>query len=257
MAFPKGPIYDQELIHEHQLRSLAPISGVAAIMGNTWRTVVGFDPATSVIEEPKVKQLSPAEAEIAVEEIEKDFKESENVILKDIDEILEREVDSDLASLAGKGFAHVPGVTKAINTEKMQLDALERAELIEKYHKRYPGKIFITENYLNELCEKHGLVFAKAIYFIGEIPKENVKEIAEFRVLDEDCPVNSFISMTRREKDFKIVAPPSQFKKEGLQQVGHELKEIPDPIVLAPVRGGFLIVSMWGPEKEIIEKRNE
>lgn len=53
--------------------------------------------------------------------------------------------------------------------------------------------------------------------------------------------------VTRKVKpSFKICAPENEFNTRGLIKSGHHL--IPDPIVLQPVKGGYLIVSKWGLE---------
>jgi len=51
------------------------------------------------------------------------------------------------------------------------------------------------------------------------------------------------------KKPMEIAAPPSLFKKEGMKVENFKLVEIPkDPIVLQPVKNGYLIVTKWGLE---------
>jgi hypothetical protein len=54
----------------------------------------------------------------------------------------------------------------------------------------------------------------------------------------------------RRNTSFKIVAPISDFNTTNYALAeGYKLaKKIEDPVVLQPVRGGYLIVTAWGPE---------
>jgi hypothetical protein len=50
---------------------------------------------------------------------------------------------------------------------------------------------------------------------------------------------------------FEICAPASDFRTSGMVlSDGYKLEQapVPDPIVLQPVRGGYLIVTAWGPE---------
>jgi hypothetical protein len=48
---------------------------------------------------------------------------------------------------------------------------------------------------------------------------------------------------------FSICAPLKEMDTKGLSLKGHMLqKEVKDPIVLKRVRGGYLIVTAWGPE---------
>lgn len=47
----------------------------------------------------------------------------------------------------------------------------------------------------------------------------------------------------------KICAPLKDMEvKPNQRVVGHKIKDIPDPVVLQPVRGGYLIVCAWGDE---------
>lgn len=57
-------------------------------------------------------------------------------------------------------------------------------------------------------------------------------------------------NMEHLEKpDYKICAPESDFDTTYLKKKGYKLELIiPDPIVLQPVKGGYLIVSKWGLE---------
>ena len=57
---------------------------------------------------------------------------------------------------------------------------------------------------------------------------------------------------------FKIVAPEKDFNMQNMQKKGHKIElHIPDPIVLQPVKGGYLIISKWGLEGEDKELVNE
>lgn len=60
---------------------------------------------------------------------------------------------------------------------------------------------------------------------------------------------------------FKICAPEKDFDMTYLKKIGSKLQlHIPDPIVLQPVSGGYLIVSKWGLEGKdeslVNEKQN-
>jgi hypothetical protein len=49
--------------------------------------------------------------------------------------------------------------------------------------------------------------------------------------------------------EFKICAPQSHFDMTNMEKKGHFLSiHVPDPIVLQPVTGGYLIVTKWGLE---------
>jgi hypothetical protein len=57
------------------------------------------------------------------------------------------------------------------------------------------------------------------------------------------------IEKSRQQKPFSICAPEKDFDMRNLIRSGHKLElHIPDPIVLQPVKGGYLVVSKWGLE---------
>ena len=58
---------------------------------------------------------------------------------------------------------------------------------------------------------------------------------------------------------FKICAPLKDMEiPQGKQLKGYKIMDIPDPVVLQPVRGGYLIVCAWGDEAsdEIVVNQN-
>lgn len=61
-----------------------------------------------------------------------------------------------------------------------------------------------------------------------------------------------------KKPEFKICAPVKDFDTSRMRiEDGYKLSKIPDPIVLQPVKGGYLIVSKWGIEGEDKELVNE
>lgn len=150
------------------------------------------------------------------------------------------------------------------------------------YQVRYPDYKFITDSEVERLCKKYGLVFGPANKYIGDIPEKNIREIESFRLLEEDYIVKdeTFTFTTyvgsifhsgrwadtdprpnidfgvtyekspeKIKPDFKIVAPKKDFDTSNMTLKGYVLEEnLPDPIVLQPVKGGYLIVSKWGIE---------
>ena len=58
---------------------------------------------------------------------------------------------------------------------------------------------------------------------------------------------------------FKMVAPVKDFDMRGKEIKGVEIRNIPapDPVVLQPVNGGYLIVSKWGDEASDKDLVNE
>jgi len=51
------------------------------------------------------------------------------------------------------------------------------------------------------------------------------------------------------EYGLQICAPIKDMNTSGYERRGHNLiKHIPDPIILQPIEGGYLIVTAWGDE---------
>ena len=59
------------------------------------------------------------------------------------------------------------------------------------------------------------------------------------------------------KEPFKMVAPVKDFDMTGKRLSGVYIQDIPDPIVLQPVDGGYLIVSKWGDEASDKDLVNE
>ena len=66
--------------------------------------------------------------------------------------------------------------------------------------------------------------------------------LSQFRNIEPDEPKT-------KKPAFEIVAPKKDFNLQNTVEKGYKLeKYIPDPIVLQPVKGGYLIISKWGLE---------
>lgn len=73
------------------------------------------------------------------------------------------------------------------------------------------------------------------------------------RMITEECESRyigqNFVRADLVDSSMQICAPLKDMDTKGLELNGYKLmKHIPDPIVLQPVRGGYLIVAKWGPE---------
>lgn len=92
----------------------------------------------------------------------------------------------------------------------------------------------------------------------GEMSEKIAKEYAERSLGGWDSkmyvPSNSldrFSVVTRKQAPFYICAPIRDMDTKGLQvKDGYKLEKVhvPDPVILQPVNGGYLIVTKWGDE---------
>jgi hypothetical protein len=199
--------------------------------------------------------------------------------------------------LRALGFANVKEVTELTRMENQEREqwerqyALKRAEE-EKYNKiiaelkadevkfkqilnyreHYPAFKFITDEQLNGLCKKYGLVYAEVGDYTGDMPDKNLAEIESaniavgdarvkiWRIIDAPpySPIESIteVDLTNHYNKLHIAAPQSQFKNlEQREKVGfgffnrQEIRvEVKDPIVFRFVKGGVLVISKWGDE---------
>ena len=67
------------------------------------------------------------------------------------------------------------------NRKKIKLQ-----KAISYFTTKYPFYKFITEESVNKLCEKYGLVYGLSCNYIGTIPDKNIKEIKNFKIDNKD-----------------------------------------------------------------------
>lgn len=212
------------------------------------------------------------------------LQEAKNIVVKD---------NGKSERLGRLGFSSSRPVKEVEKTRKAQNDARQLAERVSYFKQWYPHNKFITEDAVEKICEKYGLVFADAQYYKGDVPEKNLIEMEKFVLRKEDMVkdffsdlslamrsltfgfdrnrgiiVNqmnepsypSFVSEEERslKPSFKICAPEKDFDTSRLSKKGHKLElNIPDPIVLQPVQGGYLIVTKWGLEASDELVKNE
>ena len=167
-------------------------------------------------------------------------------------------------------------------------------EAINYFAFTYPQYKFITEESVNKLCQKYGLVFGNVSYYIGDVPEKNLLQIENFKIKPEnECwefTVHEFdkddeitygneshckylfesANSTRifrhsfyncKPSDLMIVASLKDFDTSRLEVRGYELKQVPDPVVIKPViyknNRYFLVVTAWGLESSDEDVVNE
>ncbi|MCK9417689.1 hypothetical protein M0Q97_13685 [Candidatus Dojkabacteria bacterium] len=66
----------------------------------------------------------------------------------------------------------------------------ELIDAINYFSQKYPLYKFITEESVKKICEKYGLIYSEVNNYIGTIPYKNLKEMENFKISDDDIPVN-------------------------------------------------------------------
>lgn len=146
--------------------------------------------------EPKV-QLKGKTTNELVEEIHETF-------FTEVDKLfatakVSNSLDTDKQALLDKckrlkalGFTNTKEVKEAeIEIErlnKLQKENEEKQELIEAinfFSITYPTYKFITEDSVNKICQKYGLVYGEISRYLGTVPDKNLKHIEQFNVHDK------------------------------------------------------------------------
>ena len=172
--------------------------------------------------------------------------------------------------LAKLGFTATREVVMAEETLHERRLSERTVELVSYYREQYPLYKFITESQVKDICAKYKLIYGKVSQYIGFVPEAKLKIMEDFALKEKDAlhyrvdgwgtrknsPIdyetfkdNKDVCYTDRE--FLIAAPTKDFNINPSQTVRNyqiEDKPVPDPVVLAPVQGGFLIVCAWGEE---------
>lgn len=232
--------------------------------------------------------------EEVIAEIHSDFDSASERLLKEAKDIVAQDAGKG-DRLRSLGFNNALPVKESDDVRKAQYEIKQLAERVSYFNQWYPHNKFITEESVKKICEKYGLVFADAQYYKGDVPEKNLREMEQFVLRNEDMVNDSFGSFVGNirsrmmgidwgygfilprgswnesplpsyeyeepkatEPSFKICAPEKDFDTSMLSRQGHKLElNIPDPIVLQPVKGGYLIVTKWGLEASDDMVKNE
>lgn len=136
---------------------------------------------------------------VKAEVIHSEFDSAEEKILKACDDLLnelkiptESHVERKANDLIKLGFVQTEPVKIAQNIEKRKKESNERivktekiANTIKKLKHKYPLEKFITEEELNRICEKYGLIHAPVKNYIKDVPEKNVIDMKRCKPLDE------------------------------------------------------------------------
>jgi hypothetical protein len=198
-----------------------------------------------------------------IEDIHNEVYSAHELLLKEAKAILEIPIDEskvqDYQKLMNLGF----NSEKNISEYKQEVKKIEESKkiksTIEYYSFKYPFNKFINEDSVIRICQKYGLLLTDVNRFIGSIPEINQKEIINFKVDKIDLPYSySKDSEYTTGTGLFIIATKDQLNMKSARVQGHKLVDIikEDPIVLQPVKNGYLIVSAWGIEASDKEVQN-
>jgi len=137
-----------------------------------------------------------------IQAIHDEFDSAQDRLLIQAREIIEKSKVSivkatDTENLASRltavGFKSTPIVKKAEKTitknkelTRIMVRSSEQAELIERYKMSYPFQKFLTEEELDRICTKYGLIHAPVENYIKDIPIKNLMEIEAAKPLSHE-----------------------------------------------------------------------
>lgn len=198
-----------------------------------------------------------------IEDIHNEVYSAHDLLLNEAKSVLETPIDEskvqDYQNLINLGFNN----EKNISNYKEEIKKIEESKKIksniEYYSFKYPFNKFINEDSVIRICDKYGLLLTNVDRFIGGIPEKNQKEIINFKIDKIDLPYSY-----NKESEYTIgtglliIATKDQLNMKNARVQGHKLVDIvkEDPIVLQPVKNGYLIVSAWGIEASDKEVQN-
>lgn len=206
-------------------------------------------------------------------EIHHEFETASDKLLLEATQIINNspKINEDKVERLSKlGFINTKEVetTKLIKKEKKLSE--KQIENINYFAINYPTYKYITEDQVKTICKKYNLVCGNVVLYKGFVPEKNLKEIEKFKLKEidiiystkhymldnyEDCTEFQFknpssgYSYKTSLNDLKICAPIKDMDTSNMRiSKGYKLENIPDPIVLQPVKGGYLILTAWGDE---------
>jgi hypothetical protein len=210
---------------------------------------------------------------VTVKQIHSEFKKASDLLYRETAEMH----TVDLAKFEKAKRLKALGFTSS--SECVEIPGKD--ELPVYYREKYPFLKFITEEQLESICEKYGLIYAMSWLYIGEIPEKNLREIENAQPLDSgdrfewsiqlmdaceeeaakssgytDSPNIHRIAcelfrmrVKSRADNLWVAANKELFDLKRMENIpdthGSEVK---DPIVFRYCRGGILIISKWGDE---------
>jgi len=216
-----------------------------------------------------------------VQQIHRAFETAGEKLLMEAQETLKALSDKDCNKgqrLANLGFVQSREALIANKIIEDQQSARKIYEMVSTYKVRYPNRQFITEVQVKEICKKCGLIMGNVSFYKGFVPEKNLKDIESFNVSDADTlkikkSMSTYSSnkgeifndggenAARYTNIFKLITEsmPLQIcapKKDMDIPNNYSLNDykatenihIPDPVVLQPVNGGYLVITAWGDE---------
>ncbi len=207
---------------------------------------------------------------VTAEMIKRDFDRASDVIVETLKHTSHDEhsrMRKKAARLKSLGFSK----TSEVREYNIMEDALKSIREFSPYR-------FITEEAVESICKKYGLLFGSSSRYLGEIPEKNLIEIEKFESYQEQkdkkypkprdhrswheeihnvprgvwaprFETDGFLTRLREVMAPKYhIAAPVNMMEHTADELKEGYKIVDDPIVFKSVPGGYLIITAWGSE---------
>ena len=161
------------------------------------------------------------------------------IVLEEINQTNELTID-DCKKLIDLGFSETTTIKDLIKRE-------EYKNYIKQYELLYPQNPFVTNENIREILVENELLDFESTKKYGYlIPYKNIKEILNFKIKKEFFGDGFWNGDNLTKAYFHVLAPKTMFVNRATAAFD------PDPIVFCEVKGGFLMVTSWGEESNLI-----
>lgn len=106
---------------------------------------------------------------------------------------IKNDIEDKAKRLKRLGFSNSLSVTELQKLEeersKRYQEQKKKDELVEAvnyFSFKYPNYKFITEERIQKICKKYGLVYSDVSNYIGDVPEKNIRHIEKFSIDDKD-----------------------------------------------------------------------
>ncbi len=216
---------------------------------------------------------------VSVQQIHNEFNNASNELLNKANEILNQETTKEIESgkkLQELCFTNTPQAVLANTIKNNNEEYKKNMKLILYYNKLIPEYKFINHNQIIAICKKYNLIFGKSDEYKGYIPEKNINDIENYfnnknipsyyyyyynshASSPYGCSAEEYKNNNENDKSLRnyhksksplfIVAPEKDFNLKNKKIINNQIVPL-DPIVLAKVFGGYIIVTAWGLEAE-------
>lgn len=181
-----------------------------------------FKESPKVTSETEVMEVANTGYPQIVQDIHNEFMNAGDILLsqaKSIINNLKITNEQKANQLASLGFSSVKEVTEAEEVKSKRLAQEKIAEAITDMQRDFPNNKIITEDIIDGICTRYGLVFGEVSQYKGFVPQKNANDIARFykNHPDEEMEYTKTSIHGWRRSDTEVIS-----KKEYEDHLAHE-----------------------------------